>query len=298
MIYMKKHIIGDIDSSMNYRKGFKAGDMSYEIVKRPLESLSDTEKEDYRKGCIFVARDGFGNPDITESDIEMHVFNSSHTIFARDSSGEILGFSSSSLESVLDQPVVYLQGVSIAKKAQGSGIFRVIAPLTIVLEMEKEGLSEAYMAARTQNPILFKAMVDKCGMHPRPGVAVPEDIADIGADLARLLYEEHSDFQSSQGLVFDRDLLIQRKAYGLVRDGKEVGLCMYGDNIPYCKRDRKVNRFFDDNLDFRDGDAFIMVGKVDYGSAVRQLEEVVERANFRLPYCDDPRIGSLPFVGM
>jgi hypothetical protein len=167
----------------------------------------------------------------------------------------------------------------VAKKAQGRGIFNTVAPLTIMLEMEKAGLSEAYMAARTQSPILFKAMVGKCGLYPRPGERVPGDIADIGAELAKKLYEEHSDFKASGGLVFDRDVLIQRKAYGLVKDGKEEGLCMYGEKIPYCRKDRKVNLFFDDNLDFRNGDAFIMVGKVDYGTARGQFERLTQKPN-------------------
>jgi hypothetical protein len=275
MINMDIHKLSDID----YSAGFRAGGMTYELIESPLQTLGAAEKAKYRAGCIFVARDGFGNPDITESDIELHVFNSSHTIFTRDDSGELLAFSSSSVEHARGQPVVYLQGVAVSQKGQGQGIFSVIAPLTIAIEMRKLGISDAYMAARTQSPILFRAMVTKCGLYPQPGMPVPEDIGDIGADLARLLYDGHSDFRSSQGLVFDRRVLIQRKAYGVIRDGKEAGLCMYGANIPFCRNDPKVNSFFEENLDFSNGDAVIMVGKVNHESAVRQLEAVVEKAN-------------------
>jgi hypothetical protein len=204
-----------------------------------------------------------------------------------------VAFSSSSLESVCGGPLVYLQGVAVSKRTQGKGILRVVAPLTIALEMEKAGITDAYMGARTQSPILFKAMVEKCGMYPRPGEPTPLDIQKVGFELARLLYHEHSDFKAAGGLRFEEDKLIQRKAYGLIRDGNEVGLCMYGDSIPYCRNDKKVNQFFDENLDFRDGDAFVMVGRVNHGSAVRQLEDTVEKANRKLSICGDPRIGHL-----
>lgn len=95
------------------------GDYKFEVVHNPMQNLSGEEQLKYAGECILPARDGFGNPDISAEDIQMHVLKASSTIFVRDSLERVVGFSSSNIENVEGTNVIYLQGVALSKEIKG-----------------------------------------------------------------------------------------------------------------------------------------------------------------------------------
>jgi hypothetical protein len=255
-------------------KSLKLGELTFEIVHRPLETLTKELMEEYKTASVPAARNGFGNPNITESDIELHVLKSNTTIFVRDVSGSILGFSSSDIINVNGTPIIYLQGTAISRTDQGKGIYNVFNPLRIVCEMDGLGLTEAYVGTRTQSPITFWNMVKKFEMFPRPKQETPEEIGKIAESLAQDLYDNHSDFQHPGGLTFNPKTLVHKMAYGNMVNGVPTGFCMYGNNIPWVKEDQEINDFLRANVDFQNGDAMILLGKVDYSMPASMLTNI------------------------
>ncbi len=261
-------------------KKIELNDLVYELVSHPFETLSPKEIEEYRRGSVPAAREGFGFDGITESDVELHALKTSTTVFVREKSGGLLGFSSSDVVTIEDDvPVIYLQGTVLAKAGQRRGVYNVVNPLRILTEMTSLGVDEALVGTRTQNPVVFKNMVRKLGLFPQPERETPELFSVLAKSLAQVLYDYHSDFKHPDGLQFDEKSLVARMAYGkLDESGNPKGICMYG-TLPWADDDEVVNEFLRKNVDFQNGDAMILLGKVSCETVRDSLEREGIRIN-------------------
>lgn len=140
---------------------------------------------------------------------------------------------------------------------------------------------DCLIATRTQSPLVYSAMCRKLNLHPSADF-ISEEVKTLAQKVAKRLYESYSSFKSKNGLVFDKEHLIIRKAYGyFCEDGKEMGVSMYGKNIPFCKDDFVANQFMQDFIDFNNGDAVLCIGRFDRKTTCRLLEESLGRIIFQ-----------------
>lgn len=237
--------------------------LNYEIIKDPSSNLTDDERAVVLSQAVPVARSGFGNPSITTEDIALHLFGSGTTILVRDRSESVVGFSSADILKPLGENVIYLQGSVFAPQVMGQGAYNVVNALRILDGLETLDQDSAYVATRTQSPIVVRNAIRKYGLSPRPDAKTPAEIPDLARGLAQIIYDEHSDFKHPDGVKFDPHTLVQEMAYGVLVDGKPKGFCMYGEHIPWARDDHWINGYLKETLDFENGDALIPIGKVN-----------------------------------
>lgn len=249
-----------------------------DIIDNPKEMLSNKEISLLVEECIPVARKGFGNEGITESDIYIHVVDVTTGIYIRDKHGNIIAFGGSIPEEVNGKKVIHLKGSAVLPEHQERGLYSILTPIRVLREAEKLGKG-IYIGSRTQNPRVFEYMSERLGFFPKTEGQPPEQIKEIAKSYADLIQEKHSDFKSREGVVFDRDNLVVRRAYGGKKEnGEEFGFCMYGKKIPHAKNP-STNEFMTRNLDFNNGDAVILLGKFNRNTYLNSLESTVKRLN-------------------
>lgn len=241
---------------------FQLGKFTIELVDDPATTLKPHQREELIRQSIPVARKGFRNEAVTESDIITHAIEISTGVYVKDAAGNLIGFSGCVPENVLGRTVIHLKGTVLLPEYQGVGLYGVLTPVRILREAERYDATELLIGTRTQSPVVYRFMSRKVGLYPKVDEPTPEELKPIAEAYAAIVREKHSDFQSKYGLDFDRDALVIRRAYGMVDEyGNESGFCMYGDDIP-GRDDEEVNRFIKDNLDLPNGDAVLLIGPV------------------------------------
>lgn len=247
-----------------------------DIIDNPLETLSKSDRNKLVQACIPVARKGFGHEGITESDIELHALDVTTGIYVSNEQGEVVGFGGCVLEEVDGEKIVHLKGSAIMPEHQSSGLYKIITPVRVLREVEKEG-TDLYVGSRTQNPRVFEFMSNVLGLYPQVDEDVPERMKTVAEGYASIVQNKHSDFVPKDGIVFDKNILAVRRAYGGVdENGEEFGFCMYGDNVPPA-RNQRTNQFITENLDFQNGDAIILLGqfsKDDYLNCLQSIKKL------------------------
>ena len=259
------------------------GNYKVDVIDNPKQTLTKKELDDLVQACIPVARKGFGNEGVTESDIYTHAVEVNTGIYIRNEQGELIGFGGSSLEEVGEKSVVHLKGAAILPEYQGKGLYSILTPLRAIREAEKNG-PEVYIGTRTQNPRVFEYMSNRLGFYPKVDETPEKNLEKIAETYATLVNEKHSDFRSKGGVGFNKESFVVKRAYGFVNEeGEEQGFCMYGENMPQAK-DSRIDNYLQKNLDFSNGDAMILVGKFDektymkaYEAGINQLQEKNER---------------------
>jgi len=74
-------------------------------------------------------------------------------------------------------------------------------------------------------------------------------------------------------LEFDADNLIVKRAYGNIKqNGEEETFCMYGDNVPNA-RNEQINEFIRKNLNFKNGDAVLLIGPYSRENCLSMIKE-------------------------
>ena len=248
-------------------------DYTIEIIDNP-DALDEEEKKSLVSACIPVAREGFKNDDITENDIRIHAIEGTTGVYLKNKQGDIIGFGGSVSEIIQEKTVLHLKGTVLLPEYQGKGLYKIITPLRVLRESEKIG-EDFYVGTRTQNPKVFGFMSRKLDLFPKASEQTPEEIRDIAEGYAKLVQEKHSDFIPKEGIIFNRDTSVVKRAYGYVnKDGEEFGLCMYGKNIPQSDYD-VINKFIERNLDLNNGDALILLGKFDKERYLKVLESII-----------------------
>lgn len=257
---------------------FELGRFTVDVVDDPASNLTLDQREELIRESIPVARKGFKNEAVTESDIVTHALEVSTGVYARDASGSLIGFSSCVPESALGRTVIHLKGTVLLPEYQGGGLYPVLTAVRILREAERRGAADILIGTRTQSPIVYRFMSKSVGLHPKVDETIPEDLKPIAEAYAGIVRLKHSDFQSKHGLDFDCDQLIIRRAYGMVdASGNEQGFCMYGNNIPWVTDDEEVNVFIRSKLDLHNGDAILLIGPFVRKKNIAILNKAVNR---------------------
>ncbi|MCL4486942.1 MAG: GNAT family N-acetyltransferase [Chloroflexi bacterium] len=239
----------------------RSGQYRFQVVDNPSRTLDEAQKASLISQCCPVVRAAFGNPKITESDIVKHAIEVSTAIFVWHQDDRLIGFSSSVVDHAKGRDIVYLEGIVIDPKFHGLGLYSPLISLRILLGLRTLGTHQALVCTRISSPRIVKTMIRGFGLYPKPGTATPEHLRDAADEFADKVRRDHSDFQGSR---FDREHLVVRQAYG-------PGFCMYGDDLPRCGDDKEIDDFVEQNLNYKDGDAFFMIGECSRDQVLKRL---------------------------
>lgn len=133
--------------------------------------------------------------------------------------------------------ILYLSGVMVLPKYQGKGISSALIRTALRESKAK------YLAARTQNPIMYESILKACGnVFPNPDDATPADVIEIGEFVAKnRLHMTNYDLKS----------MLSKSVYGA---------CLYGK--PPTSVNGQLNSWFTSCVTQTDGDAMIIVARV------------------------------------
>ena len=246
---------------------FSLGSYEFEILVNPRENASKTYQDYLTLECTNVARDGFGNPDMSSDEIEARILDTSMSVFVRDRSGKIFAFSTSSVKTIDDYYVIYLPSTVVAKKYAGKRIHNVTLYLRVCEEIKNikkidQSVSEDHIliAGRTQSPLVYRILNRKLGLYPNPDGSCDDKIRVVAEKLAHGLCGYPDDMPFPNPFLFDQDHLISKKAYKLISETEEIGVNLYDSSIPFCQSDDEINTYMKNYLDWQNGDALIMIG--------------------------------------
>jgi len=241
------------------------------LVDNPL-GMGSSLKESLIKKCIFIARKGFNNEKVSENDVLIHALDVDTGVYISDRK-DLIAFGGGVVDEVEGEKILHLKGTAIIPEHQGKKLYQIITSLRALKESEK--FRDFYVGSRTQNPRVFEFMTKNFDMWPKMGVEIPKEIKEVAGKYANYVQNKHSDFIPTNGIVFDKNNLIVRRAYGFVgENGDESGFCMYGDSLPSTK-DQSINEYFKSNLNHNDGDAFILFGNFNKKKYLRNLENLI-----------------------
>lgn len=256
-----------------------------QLVLDPAKSLAESEREQLIRECIPVARGGFRNDGVTESDIRLHAIQVAMALYVREEASQnLVAFATTALKPDRTPPVIYLEGTVIGPQAQGRGLYDILIAVRILAGLERLTAavdSQVLVSTRTQNPIVFRTMSTKLGLYPHVDEPTPNDVAVAAADLAVIVRDQHSDFVSPRGLEFDPPgrSLVYELAYGYVDEAGNVrGISMQGDNISWTG-DQKIDGYVQDQLNFNNGDAFLMAGWCNRKRVVALLDAAIAKVS-------------------
>lgn len=236
---------------------------SIEIVTNPAETFDTHKIESLLPACVSIARSGFGNAAITESDVRLHALEVPFGAYL-SIGGEFVGFTSADLleVSTLPSPVLYLAGTALTRDFQNRGLYR---PFVVGRLALGAAFGASYFATRTQSPRVCQSLVE---FDPYPLFEHTEAMATAAGEIAEQLYRDHSDFQRPGGLLFDSAAGVQRAAYGHP---------MYSD-LP-TTNNPKVEDWFLRHVDHTRGDALIILGTLNPDAC-----EAASESSFGLPF--------------
>ena len=262
----------------------RLANLTIELVDDPARTLSEERKKKIVDECIPVARDAFRNEGVTEADIIKHALEVPTGIYVSDQAEKIIAFTSSVVEELAGRKILYLEGTAVQQR--NSGLYGLLTGLRILLGVEQDPAADWMLSTRTQSPIVFRNIALKYRLYPVVNSEPPSEIAKFATSFAAVVRDKYSEFAASE-FRFDEGTLVQHRAYGR-RDettGQESGFCMYGDidgeDFPWCDVENcseeyrpvhaAINAFFrdDSRINVRDGDAVLIMGRLD--NQVKQL---------------------------
>ena len=212
-------------------------------IRRPSTNLIDAEQEDLLRNLVGPTRAGFGTP-VETDDIRDHVLNVDTIYVVGVPTGEPtnlepVGFGSFSHLDLAGAQVLYWCGVVFAEEHQGKGL------MGQVLDRAIEESNCEFIATRTQSPIIYAALHQRCvALHPDGKGRAPQPFAQIALALAQRLKMED----------FDPDTCTEPGTYRG---------CMTAKIPHYEGRNQQAARIFlQIGLDAGRGDAAILVGRL------------------------------------
>lgn len=244
---------------------YQVGDFLIEAYDHPSVNLSLPAQQTLIREFTPIADDGFDKHDFEEAVVRRHFLSTSTTIVIRERSGQVAGFAGSSLLDIDEDKIIYLQGGTIARSCRARNLYRIAIGARILAEVRK--IDKHYIdngrvliAGRTQNPITYKLLHRKLGFFPHPDGYIHNGIKNKAKKVAEIIYSNFSDFQSSEGCMFDTDSFVLRRTFGSISGGKESGYCLYDNDIPFCNDDDAINQYMETHIDWHNGDCLLMMG--------------------------------------
>lgn len=193
------------------------------------------------KHAIEVTAEGFGqsrDDEFFQEDVRNHVLGTPE-LYLVYFDGECIAFAAIENLQVGAIPVLYLGGLMVRKAYQGNGL------MTTLLDFEINRSRPAVLTARTQNPCILDLMREFCKRQLHPFTGAPKGECKAVSDF----------LISTQMRGMDPESLIGAGLYGR---------CLYGNEMP-MSRHPESNRFFDERINSKRGDAVLLVGEVDCG---------------------------------
>ncbi len=212
--------------------------MKIERIVSPNESIDSRRRASLLPSLLHVARTGFGCQ-VPEDDVMNHVFVKPHILYIIKDKDEIISFASFR-ELGEQKQILYLDGIVVLPEYQKRGIFKEVN------EGQIRSGKYAFMAGRTQNPAVYRAIqkLESVGnVYPNESCEIPSHIKEIGVDIA----------ERDLGMkFFEPRTFVERKTYG---DGG-----MYG----FIPSSPVMSNFFDDTLkiNYKEGDSVLIVADI------------------------------------
>ena len=243
------------------------GRYSIEVINNPKINIEKYSIERLITECTELSRNSFGSQDISKDLIRYHILETSTTILGRDNFGKVFGFGSSRIIIIDKFYIIYFQCIVISNEYKQNGFHKIFIPLRIIegIKYIKEidkffDKNNVLIGARTQNPLAYRTSNKLVGLFPNPNGFIDERIREVGRKFAKSLYNDdcsHNNFVKP--FVFDDKTFVVKSAYryGINNESKEIDL--YKSRIPFC-HDIEINNYMRENLDWKNGDALILLG--------------------------------------
>lgn len=232
------------------RLDLDAGELKVSLIRYPMQTIAEERLPLLLDQCVEVARGGFGNPNVTESDVRIHALEVEYGAFVFEDN-RCTVFSSAELLDLGSGPMIYMAGSVIGPAMQGRGAYELLNVLRLALG---SACAAQWWGTRTQSPRVCQAF-RKFGSYPFDD-ADDAAHASVAQELAQLLYDEKSDYQRPGGMAFDPQASVMQAAYEQQ---------MYP--IVPAASDAIVLDYFDRSIDMGRGDAAILVGTMERASA-------------------------------
>lgn len=248
---------------MNNHHNF--GDYRVEVINDPGAHIEESSVENLITECTELSRSSFGSPHIRRELIRHHILEQSTTVFGRDHSGKLFGFGSSKIMTIGEFYIIYLQ--CIANEYKGKGFHKVFLPFRLI-----EGLKQIkridpcvsdkniFIGAKTQSPITYRTANKVMGLFPNPDGFIDKRISIIARKFVKHIYDDdrslHHDLRP---LTFNDKTFVAKGIYKTADHGTLDNYSLYKSKIPFC-HDRETNNYMKENLDWKNGDALILLG--------------------------------------
>ena len=136
------------------------------------------ENKKYFDQTVKVVREAFGSL-MTEEDIYNHLTEPKKVYILKDNE-EVFGMYSMTPKDIAGNKIFYVDGIAINPKKQGKGIFKNVT--------HKVREDENFVALRTQNPCMHRALEKLCGnIYPNIEGNMPEEIESLMKSLSNNL---------------------------------------------------------------------------------------------------------------
>ncbi|MFB6143967.1 MAG: GNAT family N-acetyltransferase [Candidatus Nanohaloarchaea archaeon] len=209
-----------------------------------------------------LAVDAFGKEDKTTEDMEEslrdHVLPHDGVLALEDE--EFIGFASmNSVETPYGDDLIYGEGAAVRDDYQGEGLGTLLH-VGGVLQEADEAAEKVFVGAKTQNPRVLSYMNKLFNAHPRPDSRIPEDV----------------------GRMMD---IVPERGPGEPEYERPVIKDAYGEPLYDERPEHELAEFMDsiEDFDYRNGDAVVVVGKVDREELEDAYDEALENANVQQP---------------
>ena len=263
-------------------KIYRFSNYTVEVINNPINILSPSWQDKLVEECIALSRDSFGNSNIKREFVKHCVLNSSILVLGRDYDDRLFGYSSNSVKLIEGYIIIYLQSIAILERFQGMGLRHILSSIKMIEDVYKIktlGIdsNRILIAARTQNPLVFKFAARYLGLFPQPDGAIDSTIRDISDKFVKCLYDVHN-VEQGQKVLFDNQYFVERGAYKSVTQTSIHGV--YPSGIPYCRDDDEINQYMNQHLDWQNGDALVMLGHYKEEIMNKMFEDAKQRMGF------------------
>jgi hypothetical protein len=168
--------------------------------------------------------------------------------------------------------LIHLCSLGLLPSAQRRGFLPVLLGILWTLTLRKPEFNDdfrqgrSYISAITQSPYLYAALHNLFDLYPAPEhPVVPDEVKTLARAVVHRFDEE---------LVLDEEKLILRNECRF-----------FYQKTPYSAN-RELNEFCDRNLDYHNGDVFVLVGRVIPERVEQYLDFIAEaRSDLYLSFC-------------
>jgi len=209
-----------------------------------FSSLSGTEQQLLFNKLYFLTQCGFSQPSSyeLEQDTWGHVSNAEFLYLVVEDQDNIISYSLFNIYQWQRKSILYLSGSMVDPKFQGKGIS------SNVLKFVAARFQTDYIAARTQNPVMYSSFHKACDKaYPsfHTNDKIPQIIKAIGFYLAKD--------------ILKMKFYLPDKMVGI----ETYGHCLYGKEPLHSSK--TIDEVFKKNVNLKRGDSVLLIGTISKG---------------------------------